>query len=92
MCGELAQHYRACFAPAPHHGGIRLGHMVFQHARMARGGDPRRFVNILMCHGDSIKWPTQRAGCLARFRRLCLFQRDFRREADEGMQRRVQLF
>ena len=92
MRGKLAEHYRARFAPAPHHGRIRLGHMMFQHARMARGGDPRGFVNILMSNRDSIKRSTQSPGSLARFRRLCLFQRDFRREADEGMQRGVQLF
>ena len=92
MGRKLAQHHRARFAPAPHHGRIRLGHMMFQHAGMARGGDPRRFVNILMCNGDSIKRPAQRTGCLARFGGLGLFQRDVRREADEGMQRRVQLF
>ena len=63
--------------------------MMFQHARMARGGDAGRLINILMCNGDSIKRPTQRTGSLARFRCLCLFQRDFRREADEGMQRGV---
>ena len=66
--------------------------MMFQHARMAGGGNACRFVNILMRNGNAIKRAVQRTGHLPRFRRTRLFQRNFRREADKGMQRRVQLF